>query len=219
MKVHSIFQSISGEAGFFPQGSWCTFVRLQGCNLDCSWCDTKQAQELKLGFERTKNQIVQACTTKRVIITGGEPLVQRVDLAILCFLLHKAGKQVQIETNGSKEPFVGEDLSWVVDYKTPSSGMHCNMPLDVDFALCWKNMRAMIKFVVANTDDIVWSIDVMESLYVLGCQNLFIFSPINGDPDLVRLIISKVEDELSDYPELMDKIVISLQIHKLTGMA
>ena len=38
LQVNSIFESISGEAGFFQQGTWCTFIRLQGCNLRCSWC-------------------------------------------------------------------------------------------------------------------------------------------------------------------------------------
>ena len=79
LKVHSIFESISGEAGGFPQGSWCTFLRLSGCNLRCRWCDTPDAQEVEA--QTLDMSVKEICDSvgiyKNILITGGEPLLQK----------------------------------------------------------------------------------------------------------------------------------------------
>jgi len=130
INIHSIFESISGEAGGFPQGSYCTFVRFQGCNCRCFYCDTVVSQdEIGMNQRMSVEEIVQQIHTEKVLITGGEPLYQKEGLLELIRALRKIGCIVQIETSGSyeiPEDFITEKdkVYWVVDYKGPSSGMN-----------------------------------------------------------------------------------------------
>lgn len=95
--VNNIFESIQGE------GIWtgipATFVRLQGCNLRCLWCDTKETWSDEDNY-MTSEEILSKIHLKHVIITGGEPLLH--DLTELFDLLCKKGKKVHVETNGTQ---------------------------------------------------------------------------------------------------------------------
>ena len=105
MKVHSIFQSINGEVCGPGQGSVCTFIRFQKCNLKCPYCDTHDSQSGKGGKNYTKHGILNAIrslpiNTKNITITGGEPLLQK-ELDGLIMLLDQYNYITTIETNGS----------------------------------------------------------------------------------------------------------------------
>lgn len=211
MKISEIFQSINGECCFNHQGSLCTFIRLQGCNLQCNFCDTKYAQTYAYGgIEMSISDIVKEIEelgNKNVTITGGEPLLQKEEVQILTNILDCVGYEVSIETNGSI-PFYNEypwDCSFVVDYKLPSSGMGHRM-MDqtfLDLTVC-----DFIKFVCGNMNDFYYAMDVLERLD-LECR--MAFSPVFGVLDPVELYKWMNKEKL-----LKEKgAILSLQLHKM----
>ena len=104
MKVVEIFESIQGEGHWM--GNWCTFVRLAGCNLKCSFCD--EASKYGKATEMSVDEIVSQVHTTMVVITGGEPTIQEFLPDLIC-ALHKQHHRVHIETNGTGScVFLGE---------------------------------------------------------------------------------------------------------------
>ena len=91
-KVNEIFQSIQGEG--IDTGKHVTFIRLAGCNMNCSFCDTMHLDYRELSIE----QILPQCSS-RVVITGGEPLLQNI--VDLVFSFYETGRDIGLETNGS----------------------------------------------------------------------------------------------------------------------
>lgn len=158
MRINEIFSSIQGE-GLYA-GEPTVFVRLQGCNLKCKWCDTSYAQNPAGGEEMSVqevfaaiNQMANGYPWQWVCITGGEPLLQKKELLELVKLLKKARFFVEVETNGSIKlsmELMDKVSSWVVDYKLPSSGEHTH------YAIPWQQLRIadQLKFVVSDADDL-----------------------------------------------------------------
>lgn len=130
-KINELFETIQGEGAFTGQPS--IFIRLQGCPVACSWCDTKHTWDINLEDEITssamlsKNEETQAWSAlsvsdivdvfnaqgfqaKHVVITGGEPAM--VDLIPLCLALEEQGFTCQLETSGTFELQVSEKC-WV----------------------------------------------------------------------------------------------------------
>ena len=111
MKVNEIFYSLQGEGHF--TGTPAVFVRLSGCNLRCDFCDTKHEPGDLMTEEMIVDEVCQY-PSEHVVITGGEPLLQLTPS--LVNKLHKKGKFVQIETNGSiplgKTPLL-TDIDWI----------------------------------------------------------------------------------------------------------
>ena len=99
IRVHSIFYTIQGEGSF--TGNPAVFIRLQGCNLQCPFCDTDFDNGTSIDIKDIVKRVEKLSTDKTnlVVITGGEPLIQPINS--LCKLLIKKGKKVQIETNGT----------------------------------------------------------------------------------------------------------------------
>ena len=103
MRVNEIFRSINGEVNSIGQGSFCTFIRLAGCSLRCSYCDTEYAQDPKSGREMSVEEIITEVKNlgcRNVTITGGEPLDQRLDLHYLLQKLWFSKHNIVVETNG-----------------------------------------------------------------------------------------------------------------------
>jgi len=221
MLVHSIFESVSGEAGFFPQGTWCTFIRLQGCNLKCTWCDTPGAQKPneKKAVNMSITGIVGRCVRRHVLITGGEPLHRDlVELERLVYALYRRGHHIQIETNGSILPPISSlrnIAKWIMDRKPPSSGMSEQM-MDKETI---KNLQSserniILKYVIATDEDLRWAwkdIRDMRSYY-----EYFILSPLGADLSQASHILEKVRNS---YPTMLDRMVLSVQLHKLLNVA
>ncbi|WDE01924.1 7-carboxy-7-deazaguanine synthase QueE [Thalassomonas actiniarum] len=130
-KINELFETIQGEGSFTGQPS--IFIRLQGCPVGCSWCDTKHtweidpqlqvASDVMLGktqesdywSELSIEQILETITTegyqaKHIVLTGGEPCM--VDLKPLCEALEQAGFSCQVETSGTFEIRVSDNC-WV----------------------------------------------------------------------------------------------------------
>jgi 7-carboxy-7-deazaguanine synthase len=156
--VHEIYASVQGESSF--AGVPCAFVRLTGCNLRCSYCDTTQAF---YGGERMKRTDVLARAlsfeTPLVELTGGEPLLQPGALPLMAELAD-AGRTVLLETSGERDVSrVDPRVHRIVDLKAPSSGeCHRNR---------WENLlhlgrRDEVKFVLADRADYEWARSVIR---------------------------------------------------------
>ena len=149
--ICEIFRSIQGEGT--RAGLSCVLVRLAGCNLECSWCDTLYARDEASGEITTIDDVLQKVAElncPRVEVTGGEPLLQ----AGTCKLLRRlceAGYETLLETNGSLDiRGVDSRVRRIVDVKCPSSGQNeTNL---------WENLSRLtehdeVKFVIADRSD------------------------------------------------------------------
>ena len=136
-KVVEIFSSINGEG--VRAGQLAVFVRMQGCNLNCTYCDTKWANEEDCRFHWTSTEeildVVRLMRVKNVTITGGEPLLQENIMELLQALSEEPELRVEIETNGSVplKPFaeMKNPPSFTMDYKLPGSEMEDKMTLSL----------------------------------------------------------------------------------------
>jgi 7-carboxy-7-deazaguanine synthase len=202
MKVCEIFTSIQGESSY--AGIPCTFVRLGGCNLRCSYCDTLYAYTE--GIEMSIDEImshVKLVGVNLVEITGGEPLLQKEELIPLVEGLADEGYRVMIETNGSVSTSGFDERSVIIlDVKTPGSGMAAEMDFSNFSRL--KNSDE-VKFVICDRNDYEWSKDLMLR-YKLREKCMVLFSPSveQVDPSLLSKWI--VDDRLD--------VRLNLQIHK-----
>lgn len=172
LKVNEIFYSIQGESTF--AGLPCVFVRLTGCNLRCSYCDTKYAYEE--GEFLTVPEIgaqVDRYQCKLVEITGGEPLLQS-ETAHLAQSLIEQRKQVLVETNGTVSiNLLPEPIVRIMDVKCPGSDEHDRME--------WNNLDLLraadnVKFVISHRNDFKWAVKVVEKYDLLNKTNV-LFSP------------------------------------------
>ena len=218
MNVHSIFESISGEAGGFLQGSWVTFIRLQKCNLRCVWCDTKVTQDGTERMQMDVNSIVESCHTEKVLITGGEPLIHQ-DIIKLIEVLQYHKKEVQVETNGSIQLPKILNVHWVVDYKCPSSGMsHHMLPIETmrsTFVRATGIYRGSVwlKFVVQNEEDLDEAISVMKEMPGTGAK--CVISPTNARGSMIPDIVVQIKEKA---PWILNHITFSVQLHKLIDL-
>ena len=208
LQVNEIFETISGEAGGFPQGTWLTVVRLQGCNLACSWCDTPRGQAYLLPEQHTEQTVLEIMLevkefhNKHVMVTGGEPLLQKGALELLR-TLGEQGYKVQVETNGSLPLPIIPAVHWVVDYKCPSSYMEHRMPPLSAFSYQLSTLQRIqrqrqegsccIKFVVADDKDTDYALQVINYLIKDGTIVPFLISPINADGSKIPDIVKKVK--------------------------
>lgn len=217
MKVVEIFDSIDGEG--LRTGQTATFIRLAGCNLRCSYCDTLYAlfgeDEPCEYTEMSIDEILLRVNAKykRITLTGGEPLLH-LDSAPLVSCLLKDGYEVNIETNGAADitdfsARVGntENMFYTIDYKLPSSGMSDKM--------IWDNFLSLrpcdvVKFVVGSDEDVNMMKSVMDKLTAYYKQMPHIYAGVVfGEYEPKKLI-----EHIMNEPVLKD-VVFQLQIHKI----
>jgi 7-carboxy-7-deazaguanine synthase len=158
--ITEIFHSLQGETSH--SGLRYAFIRLSGCNLRCTYCDTAYA--FKGGRRMSLAEVVETVLPYQVehaLITGGEPLLQRQTPALV-EALRARGMRVSIETHGevSVAPVAGR-ARIVMDAKTPSSGMcrggfRANLP----------RLRTgdEVKFVIASAEDYAWAREVLREI-------------------------------------------------------
>ena len=201
--VNEIFYSIQGESSY--SGCPCVFVRLTGCNLRCTYCDTKYAYADGQPLEIPEILVrVKAHRCPLVEVTGGEPLIQEETPALISRLLQE-GFTVLMETNGSIEiSRVDPRCVRVVDIKCPSSGqMDCND---------WENLdrlsnRDELKFVIGHRDDYQYARQVLGTMrHPIGAGRVN-FSPVFGVLDS-RILAEWI---LADHLEVR----LNLQLHKI----
>jgi len=201
MKICEIFTSIQGETSFV--GLPFTFVRLTGCNLRCSYCDTKYAYEE--GTEYALDVVVAEVNKRavpRVVITGGEPLLQD-ETCILCSRLLDAGFTVLLETNGSiviKD--VDQRVHRILDLKCPGSGMDKYMNLqNIDYL----TVRDEIKFVISDRKDFEWALEILKQHEMQGRAHV-LFSPVSDRLHPQKLAEWILQEKLN--------VRLQLQIHR-----
>lgn len=202
LRITEIFLSLQGEA---RDAGWPTvFVRLTGCPLRCTYCDTAYA--FHGGQWREIDAIVQevaAHGVRHVCVTGGEPLAQKRCLDLLRALCD-GGYSVSLETSGAIDVSgVDQRVSRVLDVKTPDSGeSHRNL---------WSNLdhltgRDQIKFVICSRADYDWALAIVRE-HRLGDRCDVLFSPSHG-----ALPARALADWL-----VLDKppVRLQMQLHKL----
>jgi len=175
LKVNEIFQSIQGESSYagFP----CVFIRLSGCNLRCSYCDTAYAyKEGTLWLVRDIVKAVSLHEIPLVEITGGEPLDQE-ETPLLAESLLDTGYSVLVETNGTKDiSLLPAGVTRIMDIKCPGSGEQGKTD--------WGNMDRLsaddeVKFVICGEADYIWAREVLKK-YGLAGKSKVLFSPAHG---------------------------------------
>ncbi len=222
MKVNEIFESISGEAGpMIPQGHWTTFIRLQGCNLKCQYCDTPISQEIYGGFQMDINVILESCHSKNVIITGGEPFNQP-GISDLIEALWKSNHIIQVETNGSilDIPTTASRLGYSMDIKCPCSGGMENYmvsPSRLMAAPFWGLVPVYLKFVIQNEIDVEFALPYMARAAFRHSTKI-VLSPIHAGPKSGEIIKMALRMITKCNRPLLDHLVVSPQIHKILKM-
>jgi len=202
MRVTEIFHSIQGESSHVGQP--CVFVRLTGCPLRCTWCDTEYA--FYGGYEQSIEQIltkVDSYGCQLVEVTGGEPLAQ-ADAFQLIARLCERGYQVLIETSGAIDISpVDRRAHVILDVKCPGSGMTDRM--------YWPNLNLLTmkdeaKFVLCDRNDYDWARKTITQ-YELTRRCSVLMSPVFGSLE-PRLLAEWV---------LADRLPVrfQLQLHKL----
>lgn len=216
LDVESIFNSIDGEAnGFFGAGQLTTFIRLRGCNLRCTYCDTLYAQEPGEKIMTIQDIVEHPNLLNKVTITGGEPLLQS-DCPKLIWDLIKAGKKVSVETNGSiiPPPFCGplreSSLRYIVDYKLPSSGMEKEM---WPSALVDLRKYDIIKFVIGDMHDYYIARGLIHDNP--DWKAIKVFSPAIEDEKNYTGWAQQLADQMVQDADTVGEIHYSLQIHKV----
>ena len=165
LSVNTIYPAFMGEVNKYGIGAPCTFVRLAGCNLNCYFktkgvhCDTPEALSpvgAKMIYNREIVEEVMKYGNKLVCLTGGEPLLQ--DVRPLVQFLGSRGVDVVIETNGSIaiDSFRLKNASFVVDYKSSSSGENAKMRA-INYSIMGQG--DFLKFVVDTEEDYEEALD------------------------------------------------------------
>lgn len=202
LRLTEIFYSLQGEAS--RAGLPTVFVRLTGCPLRCTWCDTTYSFT---GGEPASIESVLAevarYPARQVCVTGGEPLAQKDCLPLLTALCD-AGYDVSLETSGALDiSGVDPRASRIMDLKAPDSGEAArNLWENLQFL----NARDEIKIVIASRGDYEWARDVLRER---GLDRLcpVLFSPAQGLIEARSLADWILEDGLS--------VRFQLQMHKI----
>ena len=164
MDVCEIFYSIQGESTY--SGLPCVFIRTSGCNLRCSYCDTRYAYQggVDMPVARILAQ-VRSYGCRLVEITGGEPLLQG-DLNLLISSMLEDGYEVLLETNGSLSiESVDPRVVKIMDLKCPDSGMSQYVR--------WENLQHLaghdqVKFVLSSRRDYEWAKEIIAKYPLLS---------------------------------------------------
>lgn len=211
MKVVEIFLSIEGEGK--RAGIPAVFIRLAGCNLHCSYCDTRYACEKPEYTEMSVYEILRAVKKHgcyRVTLTGGEPLIHE-DVKQLIDVLCDEGFEVNVETNGSVEvyPFrvnaeelEYENLFFTIDYKCPSSGMEDKM---VESNFVYASEEDVIKFVVGSREDMEKALEIVNNSATVA---QVYFSPVFGKIEPKEIVEFLLENKAFD-------VAVQIQMHKV----
>lgn len=203
LRINEIFFSIQGEGS--RAGEPCIFVRLTGCGLRCTYCDTEYA--FFEGGDYPVGQVIEQVRSygcKLVEITGGEPLEQDGVYMLIDALLAE-GFEVMIETGGHVDiSRVPQAVKRIVDLKTPASGMvHRNYYDNVKHL----TQHDEVKFVIADRIDYEWAKEKTELFELTKKAGLVLFSPVVGVLTLTQLAEWILDDRL--------QVKLQMQLHKL----
>ena len=202
LRISEIFYSLQGETS--RVGLPTVFIRLTGCPLRCTYCDTRYA--FSGGHDITIAQILEQVASHKsryVTVTGGEPLAQKNCLFLLSALCD-AGYEVSLETGGALDmKEIDDRVMKVLDIKTPASGeMERNLWGNINVL----NVHDEIKFVLCNEDDYVWAKQVMHEHELVG-KCAILLSPVQDRLSPMNLAEWILRDHLP--------VRMQVQLHKL----
>lgn len=201
LRVNEIFYSIQGESS--RVGIPTVFIRLTGCPMRCTYCDTSYA--FHNGQQKNIDEIIREIKqfdTNYITITGGEPLAQKNCMDLMNQLC-ELGYHVSLETGGGLDiKEVNSKVKIILDVKTPKSNEDKN-----NF---WPNltnikMNDEIKFVIQDYDDFSWSVDIIRK-YQLN-QSQILFAPVYKVLDNEKLAEWILKSQLN--------VRLQLQLHKI----
>jgi 7-carboxy-7-deazaguanine synthase len=211
-----IYKSIQGESSF--AGVPCIFVRLAGCNLRCSWCDSEYT--FTGGYRQSEDEIVaeiQKLAPVRLLeFTGGEPLLQERELIPLMERLLAHGYELMIETSGERPlERVPRAVHKIVDVKCPGSGEAGSFRMD---NLACLSEQDEVKFVIANRADYDFARTfIRQNRLEIRVAEVLLSPAFSKTPTPDR----STENALLDPRELVEWMLadglparLSLQIHK-----
>jgi 7-carboxy-7-deazaguanine synthase len=218
MQITEIYKSLQGESTY--AGMPCVFVRLTGCNLRCSWCDTEYSfyGGKKMAPEQVFDEVESLSPTAGLVeITGGEPMLQERELVPLMQRMLEAGYKVLIETSGERPlERVPAGVVKIVDVKCPDSGEGDTFHIE--------NLEVLqrhdeIKFVISGRSDYEFARDFTRRHDLAARVNAVLFSPAfsknaSGARDASNCLVDP--QELAEWM-LEDNVParLGLQIHKL----
>ena len=216
MYLIEIYKSVQGESSF--AGRPCIFVRLAGCNLRCSWCDSEYTFKggYKLSEDEVVSEIEKLVPVRLVEFTGGEPLLQERELVPLMRRLLTSGYELMIETSGERPlENVPVEVHKIVDVKCPGSGEGGSFRRE--------NLNALtksdeVKFVISDRCDYEFAREFVRQHGLEQKAGSVLFSPaFTKTPSPVRT----AENCLLDPRLLVEWMLadgvearLSLQIHK-----
>lgn len=216
MYLIEIYKSVQGESSF--AGRPCIFVRLAGCNLRCSWCDSEYT--FTGGYKLTEDEIVaqieELAPVKLVEFTGGEPLLQERELVPLMERLLREGYELMIETSGERPvEKVPKAVHKIIDVKCPGSGEASRFRIT---NLASLTERDELKFVLTNRNDYEYARDFIRNNVLDERAGAVLLSPaFSKTPSPERT----TENCLLDPRELVEWMLadglnarLNLQIHK-----
>lgn len=216
MYLIEIYKSVQGESSF--AGRPCIFVRLAGCNLRCSWCDSEYT--FKGGYKLSEDEVVaeieKLAPVRLIEFTGGEPLLQERELVPLMERLLVSGYELMIETSGER-PLnrVPAAVHKIVDVKCPGSGEGGSFRLN---NLEFLTKGDEVKFVITDRGDYKFARNFIRQHALEACAGGVLLSPaFNKASSIAR----STENCVLDPRELVEWMLadgldarLSLQIHK-----
>lgn len=192
--ISEIFTSVQGEGQ--NSGRLCTFIRLAGCNLNCSFCDSKDTWNLAKGKMKSVSEIVEMIDTNFIVITGGEPLIHDLSWLINGIRREMPRAEFAIETNGTLT--LGGDLGKVFVACSPKPG---------EYKINVEHMDE-IKLVVCDN----LTVEVVERIIKENVDiPIFLQPEYFGFDESVRRALTL----LRKYPE---RLRLGIQAHKYWGV-
>jgi len=217
MQITEIYKSIQGESTY--AGLPCVFVRLTGCNLRCSWCDSEYTFTggRKMTADQVADEVRRLSPSGALVeITGGEPMLQEREIVPFMDRLVQEGYRVLLETSGERPlARVPTAVVKIVDVKCPNSG-------EPD-TFCFDNLATLtqqdeIKFVISSRQDYEFARDFTAQHGLAERVNAVLFSPAfrkdaTGARDSSHCLIDP--QQLAEWM-LADNLSarLSLQLHK-----
>jgi len=217
MQITEIYKSLQGESTY--AGLPCVFVRLTGCNLRCSWCDSEYTFQggRKMTLEEVRDEVSRLSPGGGLVeITGGEPMLQEREVVPLMKLLLQEGYKVLLETSGERPlERVPADVVKIVDVKCPDSGEADTFHIENLEAL---TTRDEVKFVLSSRADYDFARNFTQGNALAERVHAVLFSPAfrkdaGGARDSSHCLVDP--RELAEWM-LADNIParLGLQLHK-----